>query len=195
MSKSPIVALILCGVLTTSCGGSAEDDPAASSGESASKSETPAPAPKKCTTEFYSECAEVWFEGRAVPAGLDVTRVQFLDEDPPDVYVLDFDPVGANGDPVKLPSGYEPQTNGGDSGFYYDYVLTKPLEAGTERQPYRLQGVNYTRRYLTSPQFKPLTSVAEIEAAVGTGKLRCVDNDQTPCWGQSDTVYLISPTR
>jgi len=204
VSMSPIGALIFCAV-AASCGGSAGDDPAASSDRSASESEIPesdtpesettAPALQKCTTEFHSECIEVWVDGRTVPVGRDETRAQFVDEDAPTVYALDFSAVDGTGDRLKLPSGYEPQTNRSGTGFYLDYVLSKPLEAGTERQPYRHQGVNYSRSYVNSPQFKPLTTEAEIKAAVGTGKIARIDSDQTPYWSQSDTVHLFSPTR
>lgn len=191
-AMTPIAALILCAI-ATSCAGNTDEKPVESR-PTASESDTSPPAAPECTTTLFSECIVVWVDGRAVSVGKDSTDIGFGYEDAPVAYSLGFPPGHFVGDRMKLPSGYEPQTSRSGTGLYFDYVLTRPLEPGSDRQPYRLRGLDYSRRWVDSPRFTPLTTVSEIRAAMGTGKLERVDNDRTPYWSQSDTVHLFTPT-
>lgn len=96
------------------------------------------------------------------------------------VYPQSFLPAPGAG-PITLPSGYQPQCDpcfhpGLPAPFvYHDHVITGAPGMGTNgtagefKAPWKLILVMYDPAYAASPDFKPVTSAADLDAAEAKG--------------------------
>lgn len=85
--------------------------------------------------------------------------------------------------PITLPSGYQPQCNpcfhpGLPAPFvYHDHVITGAPgmgtngTAGTFKAPWKIIVLVYNPTYASSPNFKPITSAADVDAAEAAGNV------------------------
>lgn len=98
------------------------------------------------------------------------------------LYLLTY-PAGTNGAPITLPSGYQPQCNpcfhpGLPANFvYHDHVITGAPgmgnhgTAGEYLGPWKLIVLVYQPAYVNSPNFTPIKSEADIDAAEQAGNV------------------------
>ena len=108
----------------------------------------------------------------------------------PPIYLVHFaDQLAGNSGHITLPTGYRPQGNPDSSGFYFDYVLSRPLGEGAGPFYYRVQSGQYANRWALDDQFRPARSFVELQRALRAGHLLAYDDDQTPYW-QSSTIVL-----
>lgn len=99
-----------------------------------------------------------------------------------ELYLLTY-PAGTNGAPITLPSGYQPQCNpcfhpGLPANFvYHDHVITGAPgmgnhgTAGEYLGPWKLIVLVYQPAYVNSPNFTPIKSEADIDAAEQAGNV------------------------
>jgi len=85
--------------------------------------------------------------------------------------------------PITLPSGYQPQCNpcfhpGLPAPFvYHDHVITGAPGMGTHgtagefKAPWKIIVLVYNPAYAASPNFKPITSAADLDAAEAAGNV------------------------
>jgi hypothetical protein len=100
----------------------------------------------------------------------------------PELYLLVY-PAGSNGAPITLPSGYQPQCNpcfhpGLPPMFvYHDHVITGAPgmgnngTAGEYKAPWKMVIVVYNPDYVNSPNFTPIKSEADLDAAEEAGNV------------------------
>jgi hypothetical protein len=96
-----------------------------------------------------------------------------------ELYLIAYpiNPSGTDTDPKTLPSGYQPLCNPcyhfgpNDPGAYHDHVLTgapglgKNGTAGEYLAPWKMILVVYTLAAAEDPNFKPITSAVDLDAA------------------------------
>lgn len=105
-----------------------------------------------------------------------------LYEHAPELYLLTY-PPGTNGAPITLPSGYQPQCNpcfhpGLPPIFvYHDHVITGAPgmgnngTAGEYKGPWKLIVLVYNPTWVARPDFVPIKSDADIDAAEAAGNV------------------------
>ena len=110
----------------------------------------------------------------------------------PPIYLVHFpSQLADNRGRITLPSGYQPQGNPDSIGFYWDYVLARPLGEGVGPFPYRVQRGRYADRWVLDDQFRPARSSAELRRAVRAGHLVVFEDDQTPYWEEESIVLML----
>jgi hypothetical protein len=96
-----------------------------------------------------------------------------------ELYLIAYpiNPSGTDTDPKTLPSGYQPLCNpcyhfgAPDPGAYHDHVLTgapglgKNGTAGEYKSPWKIILLVYTLAAVQDPNFKPITSADDVDAA------------------------------
>jgi hypothetical protein len=99
-----------------------------------------------------------------------------------ELYLLVY-PPGTGGAPITLTSGYQPQCNpcfhpGLPPPFvYHDHVITGAPgmgnngTAGAYKAPWKIILLVYDADYVNSPDFRPITSEADIDAAEEAGNV------------------------
>ena len=99
-----------------------------------------------------------------------------------ELYLLVY-PPGTNGQPITLPSNYQPQCNpcfhpGLPPMFvYHDHVITGAPgmgnngTAGEYKAPWKIIILEYNTDYVNSPNFKPITSETALDAAEQAGNV------------------------
>lgn len=120
--------------------------------------------------------------------------------DAPPMYILGY-PVAGPG-PVTLPSGYQPQCNPclEEPVAYHDHLLTGAPGLGTAgtafgnyAAPWRIVIMSYTRAYVMSPSFTPVTNDDQLAAAEAAGDFAVINptgSDRYQIWTNS---VLICP--
>lgn len=115
-------------------------------------------------------------------------------------YIIGFPVAPGTVGPITLPSGYQPQNNGLPSPIpYHDHVTTGAPgrgasgTAGEYRAPLRVVQLRYSWDYAYSPSFVPITSVGEIPAAEGAGKLQIINPGAPDPYQIWTTTVLIRP--
>jgi hypothetical protein len=103
--------------------------------------------------------------------------------------VYPINPSGTATDPKALPSGYHPQCDpcyhpGLPGPFaYHDHVLTgapglgNDGTAGEFKGPWKIIVLMYNPAVAFDPNFKPITSASDIDAAEATGTFLPINND------------------
>jgi hypothetical protein len=92
---------------------------------------------------------------------------------------------------ITLPSGYQPQGNPDSIGFYWDYILARPLGEGVGPFPYRVHRGRYVDHWVRDDQFRPARTAAELHQAAKPGHLHIFDHDQTPYWQKESIVLML----
>jgi hypothetical protein len=123
-------------------------------------------------------------------------------------YPLNEDP-GTDTTPKSLPgSGYVPQCNpcyhfgppeSGDTFAYHDHVLSgspgfgRNGTAGDMKGPWRIILLKYKADVLTDPNFTPVKSAAELDAAEAAGKFQPINPGAENPYEVALPVILICP--
>jgi hypothetical protein len=134
----------------------------------------------------------VWNAGREERLVRVESDVAFGHRNAPPIYLVHFpSQLAGNNGHITLPSGYQPQGNPDSIGFYWDYVLARPLGEGVGPFPYRVQRGRYVNRWVLDDRFRPARSSAELDRAVRAGHLLTFDDDQTPYWVEESVVLML----
>ncbi|MDE3094320.1 MAG: hypothetical protein KGJ47_11130 [Acidobacteriota bacterium] len=118
----------------------------------------------------------------------------------PPMYILSF-PVSGPG-PVTLPSGYQPQCNPctQEPVAYHDHLLTGAPGLGTSgtafgnyAAPWRIVIMVYTRTYMESQDFTPVTSDDQLAAAEAAGDFQVINPTGVDPYQRWTANVLICP--
>ena len=175
---------LLCSIVGCSGGGNRESSP--SSGQSASD-----PSVTPSSTVPAGEEIVVWNAGHEERLVRVESSIATGHRNAPPIYLVHFpSQLADNRGHITLPSGYQPQGNPDSIGFYWDFVLARPLGEGVGPFPYRVQSGRYVDRWVLDDQFRPARTSAELHRAARAGHLLAVDDDQTP-YSEAEEVVLM----
>ena len=116
-----------------------------------------------------------------------------------------INPSGTDTDAKTLPSGYQPQCNpcyhfgAPDPGAYHDHVLTgapglgRNGTAGEYKAPWKIILLVYTEAAALDPNFKPITSAGDIDAAEAAGKFQVINPGGSNSYEIETGIVLICP--
>ena len=114
-------------------------------------------------------------------------------------FIIGFPVAAGTTGRITLPSGYQPQNNGQPSPIpYHDHTMAGAPglgsgTAGDYTATFRVVILQYSWAYAYSPNFVPITSVAQIPAAEAAGKLQVTDPEASDPYQTWTTTVLIRP--